>query len=828
MRLQRFVASLVFTIAILFSVIVLPLPAGAQTMTQGVTGGELLSIIAGESLDQNIVHAIEARGLAFRPTEQYRALLTTAGADAAVLDALKTAKVAADARFPEQMQSPELLQHLAMAGKFIRAKQFEEAGKELVSALDSGISPDAGFVMGHLQDRMQEWANSAAIYSKVIEMSPEFPGAHARLSYDIFRLGDPDSSIREAQAAILQYKDDAEAHKNMGLAMDSNGKLDAAISEYREALRLKPDYSNVHYDLAIVYKEKRQTNDAIVELKKAIALSPNEADYHYNFGIVLKDAGDIDGAIREDREVKRLDPNRIDARQNLSNDLIRTDLDAAKTEFKELIAMAPDFSMAHLGLGFVYQSQADYKNAEKEYRKAAALDPTDTQAAAGIGDVLEHQGRFREAISEYRHALELNCDCERVHLGLGRVYLDTKDYLKAVAELREAVNMDPSDWTPHSLLAQALEMMSNLDGAIAEARESVRVTPNNPPALLSLAKLLEKKGDLAGALEQCKLAGQWNLDPEGNAACAAIQKRNGVEVTSNFRPAPTPASDDWGKTTAVTPSPSATASAPRSRPTVTLKPGETVDSAWLNAYRAGETALSELRFADAEKLLETASTLAEKLQPFNENVLRTFDSLGEAYWRDKKLDDARATFQRELDLTEKAFGPTSEQNQQPLEELAMVLMAQKNYAPAEGIFLRLLDNNERKYGPNDPGDTTWLLQVGEFYESQKEYAKAEPYMLRDYEIVKNMDGDISVVAEGSITKLQNFYIAWEKFDKAEPFCRKLLALRERHYGPDSKAVVNSIQTLADVLDKLGKKDEAASLRKRSEAIMGAGIPPKQQ
>jgi tetratricopeptide (TPR) repeat protein len=822
MRTRRFLISLfavsIFTVAFLHHV-------RAQTKSHPIAGGELIALVASESLDQNIVHAIESRGIAFRPSEQYRALLTTAGADAPVMNALKNAKISPDATFPEQTDSLEVLSHLAAAGKLIRAKQYEDASKKIAAVLNSRITPEAGFVMGHIQDRMKEWQNSATIYSKVIEMAPDFPGAHSRLAYHIFRLGDPDSSMREAQAALLQYKDDAEAHKNMGLAMGSTGKLDAAISEYREALRLKPDYSNVHYDLAIIYREKRQSDDAILESKKAIALSPNESDYHYNLAILLKEAGDIDGSIRENREAKRIDPARIEVRQNLADNLTHTDLDAAKAEFTELLTMAPDFSQAHRGLGFVFQVQADYKGAEKEYRTAAALDPTDEYASAGIGDALEHQGRFQEAIAEYRRALALKCDCAEIHLGLGRVYLDTKDYPRAVTELREAVNMDPSDWTPHSLLAKALEMTSNLNGAIAEARESVRVTPNNPPALLSLAKLLEKKGDLAGALGECKLAGQWNLDTDGSATCAEIQKRNGVEVSSNFRPMPTPSYESWGKTTPAITAPSVPASAPR--PPVTLKPGETVDAAWLNALRAGETANYEMRLADAEKILETASTLAEKMQPFNENVLRTFDALAEAYWRDKKFDDATATYQCELDVTEKALGPMSEQNQHPLAALAMALMARKNYTRAEGIFLRLLDNSERNYGPDDPRVTTWLLHLGEFYKSQKEYAKAEPYMLRDYEIVKNIDGDISVVAEGFITEMQNFYIEWGKFDKAEPFSRKLLALRERHYGPGNKAVVNSIQTLADVLDKLGKKDEAAGLRKRSEAILGAGIPPKQ-
>ena len=150
MRALRFVISLL--VISLFAVALLP-SVVAQTKSHPVTGAELIALVASESLDQNIVHAIESRGIAFRPTEQYRALLTTAGADAPVMDALKSAKISADATFPEQTDSPEVLAHLAMAGKLIRAKQLEDAGKEIVAALNSRISPEAGFVMGHLQDQ---------------------------------------------------------------------------------------------------------------------------------------------------------------------------------------------------------------------------------------------------------------------------------------------------------------------------------------------------------------------------------------------------------------------------------------------------------------------------------------------------------------------------------------------------------------------------------------------------------------------------------------------------------------------------------------------------
>ncbi len=56
-------------------------------------------------------------------------------------------------------------------------------------------------------------------------------------------------ALSEAKAALALNPDDAEAHKNAALALDSEQKYDAAIGEYKQALRIKPDYAVAHYDL---------------------------------------------------------------------------------------------------------------------------------------------------------------------------------------------------------------------------------------------------------------------------------------------------------------------------------------------------------------------------------------------------------------------------------------------------------------------------------------------------------------------------------------------------------------------------------------------------
>ena len=93
--------------------------ANAQSAREPVTDSELLALVAGNALSENIVHEIATRGLAFRPGEQYLSLLTTAGGDAGLLAALKTAKSRDDRDRTRTNKAGELLQHLAMAGKLI-------------------------------------------------------------------------------------------------------------------------------------------------------------------------------------------------------------------------------------------------------------------------------------------------------------------------------------------------------------------------------------------------------------------------------------------------------------------------------------------------------------------------------------------------------------------------------------------------------------------------------------------------------------------------------------------------------------------------------------
>src|SRR5580700_12228464 len=76
---------------------------------------ELLALVAGDILPENVAFDIQSRGLAFVPDASYKSLLKSAGADAKVFAAISAAKTSPSGN-AEGPSDKELLQHLSHAG----------------------------------------------------------------------------------------------------------------------------------------------------------------------------------------------------------------------------------------------------------------------------------------------------------------------------------------------------------------------------------------------------------------------------------------------------------------------------------------------------------------------------------------------------------------------------------------------------------------------------------------------------------------------------------------------------------------------------------------
>jgi tetratricopeptide (TPR) repeat protein len=88
----------------------------------------------------------------------------------------------------------------------------------------------------------------------------------------------------------------AEAHCNLGLALDRQGKLDQASECFRTALQINPHLAEAHGGLGIALDKQGKRDEAITCLRRAIQIDPRLANAHGALGQALMRQGQFRAA----------------------------------------------------------------------------------------------------------------------------------------------------------------------------------------------------------------------------------------------------------------------------------------------------------------------------------------------------------------------------------------------------------------------------------------------------------------------------------------------------------------------------------------------------
>lgn len=108
------------------------------------------------------------------------------------------------------------------------------------------------------------------------------------------------------------------------------------------------------------------------------------------------------------RDTLRKNPLAWMAHNNLGNVLLaQGHTDAAVAEYRQTIALRPDYANAHYNLGIVNFRRGDFDEAAKEFREAARLKPKSAEAHNNLGAALANLGRTNDAIAEFETASAL-------------------------------------------------------------------------------------------------------------------------------------------------------------------------------------------------------------------------------------------------------------------------------------------------------------------------------------------------------------------------------------------------------------------------------------
>jgi len=160
----------------------------------------------------------------------------------------------------------------------------------------------------------------------------------------------------------------------------------------------------------------------------------------------------------------------------------RSEYEAAATQYKKMVELAPDLAVAHYQLATPYLDTGRFEEAERELNIAISLRETATEYE-GLALSRMYQDRDREAIPYLQRALEVGPKRTLLYLNLGTAYRrggfprESQEAYRNGLDLAEArLSMNPRDAYEKACLAYLCARLGDRRRAEAEVAQALQLS----------------------------------------------------------------------------------------------------------------------------------------------------------------------------------------------------------------------------------------------------------------------------------------------------------------------------------------------------------------
>ena len=214
----------------------------------------------------------------------------------------------------------------------------------------------------------------------------------------------------------------AEAHKNLGIALEQAGRLPEAIEQYEQALRIRPDIAVAHYYLGAALNQAGRVPEAIEQYEQALRIEPDFLEAHFNLALALAQVGKFEDAIDQYEQALRIKPDYADAHYNLGVLLERAGkVTEAMGHYEQVLRIEPDYADAHNNLAIDLYQLGKVTEAIEHLQQAVRFKPDSAEAHYNLGVILERAGKVTEAMGHYEQALRIKPDYAKAQNRLVRL-----------------------------------------------------------------------------------------------------------------------------------------------------------------------------------------------------------------------------------------------------------------------------------------------------------------------------------------------------------------------------------------------------------------------
>lgn len=307
------------------------------------------------------------------------------------------------------------------------------------------------------------------------QLPPEVSGVFQQAS-EAMQRGDLNAAGDGFATAAKLAPAFAEAHFNLGLVREEQGRLEEAIASFEKALKLKPRLHGANLFLALAHYKLNQFDQALVAARKETEAYPKDASAWMWLGVI---------ELAKDRP------------------------EEAATALDKAAQLAPDNTdiLYHRGQAHLLVSRNSYERMFKQ-------DPKSWRVHEVLGQIDSDAERYNDAIDEYLQAIKLAPTQPGLHEELGAVYRRSMKADDADAAFQAELEINP-----HNALARyerGVLAMERGDGAKGKEliEAAVREKPGLPHADYNLGRAEKLLGNDAAAVAHLEKAIASDSDPE--------------------------------------------------------------------------------------------------------------------------------------------------------------------------------------------------------------------------------------------------------------------------------------------------------------------------
>jgi tetratricopeptide (TPR) repeat protein len=204
--------------------------------------------------------------------------------------------------------------------------------------------------------------------------------------------------------------DKARAFEEIGTSAVRQGKLRFALENYLEAEKYDPENAYIKDELAQVYRDLGRYQKAQEYFKEALVLKPRFPEAQNNLGSLYLLLKEYDLAIEYCQKAADdlLYKTPHFAYTNLGAAyFFKGNDEMAVQSFQQALKLAPEYSPAYFGLGYVYEKLKFWNGAIEAYQKSIFYAPENADAYFRMGKLYKQMNRTLEAQEAFKHFLEL-------------------------------------------------------------------------------------------------------------------------------------------------------------------------------------------------------------------------------------------------------------------------------------------------------------------------------------------------------------------------------------------------------------------------------------